>query len=59
MCSVGAEREEEGGGRTGRWRELGGGRQRVVGAARLSESRYIRKYKSIQDSAEERCLACR
>lgn len=53
MCSVGGERE-------GRWRELGGGRQRVVvGAASLSESRYIRKYKSIQDSAEERCLACR
>lgn len=24
-----------------------------------AESRYIRKYKSIQDGAEERCLACR
>lgn len=57
MCSVGGEREKGEGG--GGWRELGGGRQRVVGAARLSESRYIRKYKSIQDSAEERCLACR
>lgn len=40
--------------------EEGGTRGKTEGGGSADcESRYIRKYKSIQDGAEERCLACR
>ncbi|KAK1129367.1 hypothetical protein K0M31_019101 [Melipona bicolor] len=63
---VGESEEKPGGGSSSGAVSEGGlelGRRKTEGELEANpdsaESRYIRKYKSIQDGAEERCLACR